>query len=120
MANKNGVPAKINVWRMIRDVLIASMNKGVFPVALISGITALIIIKIPDKSIAVLVNRIIDNLINLKLAAYFLLVVVFIAWRVHTKVQRKTFTGEIDRLAKERTALQKQLSNKKIKSSNKK
>jgi hypothetical protein len=96
----------INWAQMVRDVLIASMNKGQFPIAIISFIVVLLIIKMPPEDVSELVFSIRDELVKGTVAGWFLFGVSIIGWFAHARWQRKQMTREIDRLSIERNKVQ--------------
>jgi len=117
MGKKNKTPAKINFFRMVRDVFIASMSKGQFPLAITGIILMLMIIKMPSEDVSKLVFKLIDLTVNMKIIGYVISFFTTIGWYFHSKFQRRTFTDEINRISEERNELQKQLLGKRIKSS---
>jgi hypothetical protein len=87
---------------MLRDVLIASMNKGQFPLAVVALVIIVMIVKMSSESVTALVYRLIGDLENGSLFGYILALVMAGGWFVHSRWQRKVLTNEIDRLALER------------------
>jgi hypothetical protein len=92
--------------QVVRDVLIASMNKGQFPIAIVSFIIILLIIKMPAADVSKLVFSILDELENGKIMGWFLFGTSVLSWFAHARWQRKQFTYEIDRLSVERNKAQ--------------
>lgn len=90
----------------IRDVLIASMNKGQFPLALVGLIIIISIIKMPPDDVSKLVFSITDMLINGYILGYLLFLVTVISWFIHAKLQRRIFSSEIERMAEEKSTIQ--------------
>lgn len=99
---------KLGFWNMVRDVLIASMNKGQFPLALIGVIVLTLIMKMPQEDVAKLVFEIWYNILNGKLISSVLFVATALGWTAHAKWQRRMITNEMERISGERTRLQQQ------------
>ena len=111
-------PAKIGFWTMVRDVLIASMNKGQFPLAMVGMIVLTIIFKMPAEDVSRLAFQIITDLKAGYLLGYVLSIGSVSGWFIHARWQRRSITVEIDRLSGDRTRTQKQqLGTGKVKSS---
>jgi len=107
----------VSVWEMIRDVLIASMNKGQFPLALVSLIVVTLILKMPSDDVSKLVFSLIEKLESGVLVTNLMLIASLGGWFFHAKYQRRIITVEIERLSEERTALQYSQIGNRVKSS---
>jgi hypothetical protein len=73
---------------MLRDVLVASINKGQFPIAMVGIIFLAMIVKMPDADVTKLAFQILDDLKTLHLLGYFLTLVVIILWYKHAQLLR--------------------------------
>ena len=102
---------------MVRDVFIASMSKGQFPLAILGICTMLIILKMPSDNISNLVDKFLGLLAEWKIVGYVGAIFLSFGWFFHSKFQRRTFTDEIRRIFEERNKLQEKLTGKKNKSS---
>lgn len=100
---------QINIWAMIRDTLIASMNKGQLPLMAVILIILVLVSKLDAKEAANILNKIIDLLVKGSILGYALFGITLLGWFVHVKVQRRIFSSEINRLSEERTTLQEKL-----------
>ena len=94
---------------MLRDVLIASVNKGQLPVAIFGLFFVILAIKMPSEQAGKLIFDLLDLVIKGKLLGYVLFVCAIFGWLIHTKRQRRTIAKEIKRIGKEKTKLQEKL-----------
>jgi hypothetical protein len=118
--NKGGNGGKapqIGFYHMLRDVLVASLNKGQFLVALNGLILIVLILKMPSADVGRLVLRLLDLAEAHYLLGYILAVVSLLCWFGHSKYQRRMITQELDRLSGERNRLQAQALGNRIESS---
>ena len=104
---------------MVRDVLIASMNKGLFPLALPGIIFMLIIIKMPAEDVSKFAFNFIERLANNGFIGYIIAVVAIFGWYYHARWQRKSISREIKRIGQQKTRWQEQKLSKKLESSDK-
>lgn len=107
----------VNVWAMVRDVLIASINKGQLPIAGVILFVIILAVKMPSEQAGELLTKIFDFLINGYLLGYILFVASVFGWFAHVKIQRRTFANEIRRVGDEKTKLQEKILPKLIDSS---
>jgi len=107
----------INFWQMIRDVLVAALSKGQFPLALFGFILIFIIFKMPNEKVSELAFEIFYGVKSLNLIGIIISPIILLGWFVHLRWQRKIFTMEIDRISQERNLYQKELLGKNINSS---
>ena len=104
-------------WRIaFRDVAIASMNKGQFPILVVGVIFVVALLRMPPGDVGKLMLKFLEALERHELFGYVASLVLAMSWFFHSRFQRKTITDEITRLADERDKLQAQL-NIKLKSS---
>jgi hypothetical protein len=102
----------------LRDVLIASINKGQFPFAILGLLLLTLIVKMPPEDVSKLVFRLVDGVERGSLLGYLLSLLFLVGWYVHARYQRRVITAEIERMAAERNTLQsKNLGQQRIKSS---
>jgi len=102
----------------LRDVLIASINKGQFPFAILGLVLLALIMRMPPEDVSKLVFRLLDGLERGSLLGYLLSLLFLAGWYVHARYQRRVISGEIARMAAERNMLQsKNLGQQRIKSS---
>jgi hypothetical protein len=101
----------------LRDVLIASINKGQFPVAALALILILALMRMPDDDVSRLMFRLLDLMESGRLGGYVLWAGTLAGWLIHSRFQRRTFTAEMERVVRERTELQVRLLGNRVKSS---
>jgi hypothetical protein len=102
---------------MLRDVLVASLNKGQFLVALNGLILIVLILKMPSVDVGKLVFRLLDAAEARYILGYILAGVSLLGWFVHSKYQRREIARELERLSGERNRLQSQALGNRVKSS---
>jgi hypothetical protein len=117
LARNNNV--KVTIWHMLRDVLIASMNKGQFLLTLSFLLVVIVIIKMPSEAVSRLASEIMQKLENYELVGYVLSVTLGGGWYIHSKYQRRRMAGEIHRISDERDEWQKRALGGNIESSDK-
>src|SRR5262249_52330955 len=98
----------------VRDVLIASINKGQFPLAILGLVVLALIWKTPEEIVGSLVM---DLFTRAEYWGYPLAVVGFGGWFVHARKQRQMIAGELDRISGERNKAQQATLGKRVKSS---
>ena len=111
--NSNGM----GISQALRDVLVASINKGQFPLAVFALIFGLIIFKMPPEDVSKLVFEVLGMLQRWEMVGYILSFFGFGGWFVHAKWQRQMITNEMRRLSIERTKAQGSKMGSLIKSS---
>lgn len=102
-------PSKVTAWQALRDIMVASMNKGLFIPAALTLIFLFMLYKMPDQDVAKLVFRILDDIENGSLIGYIVAGLSSGAWFIHSRWQRRTIHAEMERLALERNELQHRL-----------
>jgi len=113
----NTKTASIGPWQAVRDILIASINKGQFLVALAGLICLTIVFRMPPQDLSRLVFRLLDIAENRYLAGYMLAATFLVGWLLHSKYQRRQITRELQRLSGERNYLQTKALGDRVKSS---
>jgi len=115
--SKEEVGDKINVFRMLRDVLIQSMNKGQLPLAGLILLAIITVLKMLGKDVSDLATRVVGLLLTGELLGWGLAGGFAIGWFVHAKKQRQVIVKEIERLSDERDKWQKKVIGGKVISS---
>lgn len=100
-----------------RDVLVGSMNKGQFPLAIVGIIFMLILYKMTPQGVDRLVDRLLDGLVAYSLVGWAVSGPLVAGWYLHSKWQRRTIQRELDRVTEERNRLQTEKLEGKPKSS---
>lgn len=80
-----------------RDILVASINKGQFPLAIFGLIAMSLIWRIPSEDVSTLVFRIVDGLERGVLLGYGLALVALGGWYIHARYQRRVISVELSR-----------------------
>jgi hypothetical protein len=107
-----------NIWGMIENVLVQSINKGQLPVAGLILTIMLIIFKLPEERVYDLVVQLFSIASVYKLGGWILFGISIFGWVYSAKSMRRHHNLEIRRLSNERTKLQEKLLNKNLPSSN--
>lgn len=116
--NRNN-PYRPNVWGWLRDVLIASMDRGQLPGMTIAVILIILFIRYPSDEIPELIDKLL-NISNLnRILGWIVAGVVVFGGYLVTRWLKITHTKEIQRISDEKKELQQQLSNNKLPTSNK-
>jgi len=108
---------RVGFWELLRDVLIASMNKGQFPVALIAMVMLSMIWRMPPADISKLMLRLLDVAEEERLGGYIASVTFLLGWFFHARYQRRLITREMQRVSSERNQLQTRELGKRVRSS---
>lgn len=103
----------------VRDIVIASMNKGQLPI--LCGMFSVMIIlwRLPPDKLFVVSMKVIELLLKGELWSYILLFLVCVGWFIHAKNMRRNFTFETNRITEEKSKLQNELVTADFKSSEK-
>ena len=103
---------------MLRDVLIASMNKGQFPLALGALILIVLILKMPAQDVSALVFRLLNAVEGWRIAGWLIAVITVAVWYFHTRSLRRICARELERISDERNSLQsRSIGNSRVRSS---
>lgn len=117
--NKSPNYYRPNLARAFSDVVIASMNKGQFPFAIMGLCLILLILKMPPEKAYDLAIEILDRLKTLNYLGWILSVVFMFLWYTSSKRLRQKHSDEFDRVGQEKKELQEKLVLRKLDSSNK-
>lgn len=102
---------------MMRDVLVASINKGQFPWAILAMIVISMIWRMPPEDVSKLAFHVLQALEQRTILGYAISFILAIGWFFHSRYQRRIITGELDRVANQRNRLQAQTLGNRVKSS---
>lgn len=103
---KQEKPQQPNFWGMLRDVLLASISKGQFPMAMGCLIAIVMILKMPAEDVSKLVFQMLKGVEEVRLVGYLTTLVALTGWFYHARWQRKMMAEEVNRIAGERNKLQ--------------
>lgn len=98
--------AKFSYAQMMRDVLVASISKGQFPVATVTLIAIVVIVKMPSEDLSKLIFLVVDRLEHGQLVGYLLALVFAIGWMFHARFQRRLIDEEMQRMSRHEASLQ--------------
>ena len=107
----------IGFFRMLRDVLVAQINKGQFPLLIMGVVSSEIVWKLPPGDVSKLVFRLLDAAELERWGGYGLSLIITFAWFFHSRYQRRVMTGEVARASDQKTRVQEQVLGGRIKSS---
>ncbi|UJB17601.1 MULTISPECIES: hypothetical protein [Lysobacter] len=112
-------PSDIKVtWaQAVRDIVVASINKGQLPVLSLSAVLLLIVYRMPVDKVAELAFKLIEHLQSGAITGWLLMVLVTGGWFFHSKHMIKQFKSEHDRIGQEKSQLQHQAAGEKFPSS---
>ena len=115
--NKNN-SYRPNLWGMLQNVLISSINKGQLPFAGIILFVLILIIRYPQDKIPELVEKLFDiSTFNSILGWCIAIISTFSGFYIN-KRQRREHTKEIQRLSNQKKSLQEKINGGKLPSSN--
>ncbi|MDQ1164621.1 hypothetical protein [Flavobacterium sp. SORGH_AS_0622] len=103
-------PSRISNWSgAFRDVLVASLNKGQFPVAFVLIILGIIFWRMPEKELSVFVFNLLDRFENNYILGWFFFLVSLFGWYFHNRYVVKVHRIEMERNTSEKVDLQNKL-----------
>lgn len=107
----------VTLFQMLRDVLIASLNRGQFPIAVIGLIALIAVCRMPPADLTRLIFRLLDAAEAHEYGGYALTAATALSWAISGKRQRQKMAAEIERLSEERNRFQRIALDGQIKSS---
>lgn len=110
---------KVTLWHSLRDIFVASINKGQFPVAILGLVLCIYCLRVAPEVLTEHGREFIKALREGYLVGYVLFAGVTGVWYIHAKKLRRKHHDELNRIAKEKTDLQQKLLGPKVKSSKK-
>ncbi|MDV3756812.1 hypothetical protein CMU20_17520 [Elizabethkingia anophelis] len=109
-----------NLWGMIQNVLIASLNKGQFLIGIVGLCIIIMIIKLSPEDTKDFLDDLLVSAGDWKYMGWLLGVFSTAGWFFTSKRMRTLHTKEISRMSEEKKKLQQSKIPKKLGSSNKK
>lgn len=113
-SSKGKSPAKVRpkfTWaQAVRDMVTAAINKGQLPLFGLLFVIVCLILKMPANEVAELVFAIFDALKAGELVGYLIAIILGGCWYGHARVMRRQYSNEYERIGKEKTSLQSQVS----------
>lgn len=98
--------SEIGLWTMVRDVLVASINRGQLPQATTALVLIVIVVRMPTEDVSKLVFGILDGLSDWSLLGWIVGGIAILLWWWHAKSQRRRWSTEMNRVSRERTKYQ--------------
>ena len=108
---------KVTFWHFLRDVFVASINKGQFPLAILALILSIYALRVPPDVLAEHGREVLRGLQNGYLVGYAFWISTVAGWYLTAKSLRRKHYDELIRIAGEKKELQKQQLGSKVKSS---
>lgn len=87
-------PVQVTWAQAFRDVLVASINKGQFLVAIVGIIFLVMVVKMPEQDVSKLAFKIVEDLKTLHLLGYALFFVTLGFWYLHAQLMRRLLHGK--------------------------
>jgi hypothetical protein len=109
--------AKVGLFQMMRDVFLASIAKGQFPIAIFGCALIIMVFRMPPEDLTKLAFRLVEAAERRATFGYVLFVLTLGLWFVHSRFQRRKYGDEVARVSHERNECQKKLLGNKVKSS---
>lgn len=108
---------KINIPAMVRDIAIHAISRGqIIPVAIFL-IIIVIVFRLPPQILGEIVKDLFLKASRFYALGYVLSIFLILGWYIHVKFLNQIHEREMDRIAQEKTKLQKQLTPGNIQSS---
>jgi hypothetical protein len=114
---KQSANHKVTWAEATRDVFVASINKGQFPLAVAGAIVLMILWRMPNESLGKLIFEVVDLFKTRYLIGYALAVIFLGGWFLHSKILRRVTAEELKRVTDERNKLQQAAAGVKLVSS---
>lgn len=110
----------IVTWaQAVRDVLLSAMARGQLPLLGLLALVAMIVAKFPEERLVSLVERLFELWTKGDSLGWAAWAATVLGWIVYARISRKLFQLELDRVAREKSELQKLLNGKSFPSSKK-
>lgn len=108
---------KVTWAQAFRDVTIVSINKGQLPVLGCIGIALFMLYRMPQDSVGLLAQHVVDRLSAWELAGWVLCLLVMACWYYHARWMRRSHADELHRIGSEKSKLQGKAAGTKFPSS---
>ena len=91
---KNG-PA-VGFAQAIRDIFVASINKGQFPFAIMGGALGILLFRVPEGEIVPLLKWMVETVGQGAYLGYALFLLTVFAWHAHARRMRMEFAAQVN------------------------
>lgn len=112
-----GKPHKVGLAEMLRDVLVAGINKGQLPQVTMALVSIVIVLRMPPDDVTGVVKRLLDWAEGGYYLGWIVALFALVGWGWHTKRQRSVWASELKRISDERNKFQQRCIDAPIKSS---
>jgi len=103
-------PSRNSNWPgAFRDILVASLNKGQFPIAFALVIFGIIFWRMPEQELSKFVFNLLDRFENNYILGWFFFLLSLFGWYFHNRYVVKIHCNEMDRISNEKIELQNKL-----------
>lgn len=99
---------KVGFWHAIRDIVVASIDKGQAPFVLVALIVLVLVSRLPADVLGRVTELVVSNFVNTALVGWLLVFLLTASWALHARRMRQRFHREIERVTSERNRLQQQ------------
>lgn len=118
MASRKGNQRGKVTWaQAFRDTVIAAMNRGQLPFYCIFLIVLVIVLRLSPSDLSKLAENFLNLLVSWKIAGWVLFSLLLFAWYIQARFMRKKFSGEFERVGREKSHLQSQMAGERFDSS---
>lgn len=114
---KKKKPPSIGWPQAVRDIVIASMNKGQLPLLAVAAIMLFMIFKMSSDQVNALSLKIIERFSDYSLVGWVLAAVLTFFWWFHANKTRREFNSELARIGEQKSAAQQAASGRSLQSS---
>lgn len=117
-AKTGNFSSNTNFWGMLRDIFVASLNKGQFPIAIVGAVMIILLVKMPLEASTKLVFELLKLFKSLHLLGWGLFLLTTIGWYFNSKKLRRIHSLEMSRVSVEKKELQETLIGRSLQTSN--
>lgn len=111
---QSGSGGRVTWAHAFRDIINRSMSTGQLLPLCIFLLLFIIFWRVPEQELALVLHEIVAGLREGALWGWITAIVAIVGWASHVKLMRKMFSGEADRIGKEKTNLQQQQTTQKL------
>jgi len=90
----------------VRDIVIASINKGQAPLLAVAAIVLLMIVKMSADQVNQLVHQVLLRFVDYSIVGWLLAATVAFCWWFHAQRTRKEFNLELARIGEQKSVAQ--------------
>lgn len=109
--------SKVTWAEAFRDMVVASIDHGQFPLMFVFLLSIIFISKLPNDDVSVLARELFESVTKGEMVFLFCFLITVAGWVLHVKLIKKNFEREYKRIGREKSELQEKLMGRKLKSS---